>query len=1318
MGLSSLSHAAGRPLAAPGHAVLSSAPAATAGTAAVCAPARAGARCRARAVAQALSGAGCGGASGTATTTATTSAAFTVAGPLRAPALAPCLAPYTVARHNGAGARRPALLLPPLPAAAPAAPAAAANALSAVPVATVDEVANAEVRMSTTAERAAASCALGPAVAARMQADCVRAVRSWCKMGYGDPLVVHVDHQHVSSTSNPGLLTSAAVTFAGPDGRRHAAVAIMAAFRCPPPTANDIRNGSHNDRNRASGGAVSSPSRTGSSGNGSGGGGSSSVVVPGSSAPSLDPLPGLSLHWGCCQGPGQRWNHPGPGWHTQPGVSYDAGKGAWQTPMAVRQALPLDGHPLTSSPTTAGGGTADGAGGAGGGSADGAAAAVPGEAAACREWAAAYSAVLQLPWEGPIKAGGICLVLKTARNQWFKARTLPAAGSGSSSSGGGGADVDFWVSTSGLSLVAQGTPLLPDVFRMTHNDSLPAVARVEERQRAEQEAVGEAEGRKEKEGGGSGKGGSAMSSGDGTDQAAALDPATPPQPDLLAAAAAFLPPPRHGDSLLRPADKFPLPHGAAAAGPGAPRPPVCGWMVDHIAQREPGAERSLMHRYNAGSELVQMAGGSGEAEAALAALTAWLRLSAARLLVWNRNYNVKPREISTAQGRLASLLAALGAARGPSAPGGRGSAGVGALVRVALAAVGRGGGGEVGQRIRDEILAIQQRNGCKGGMMEEWHQKLHNNTSPDDVVICRALLDYIAAGLDITAYWRTLAAAGISAQRLAGFDRPITSEPRFSGQQAAGLQRDLAAYLQTLQAVHGGDDLRSAVNAVLGYSATDMKGKHITVPPLSQVATPALATHLRALLALQQHLLSPAGRGGKAGAAGAGAGAAGAGGAGASGAGAGAGAAGASSFVMGGAAGDGRATTFAKGPAAATAAAAGVGAGAGSLPRPADVSSLSGLAGAVRLMEMCVEARHLIKPCLDGGEAACGGRLVDVVFLDLALDSALRTAIEAHIADIKKAVSDGTAIHIAASASAAKAAAATGGGTPLAAAAAASSSSRPVPGAYAASAALGQALEVVRLAAENAALSCVPNDDLVHSNKWLRLLVAQDDPRDAKDRMLQALAICDRLKRSLAEHSGTLMALLQPPADTLAARLGIAQAAVGGIGEEVVRGSSSAPLAQLLACLEPALRRATGGGVWQVVSRGGDRPVVAGRLRLVPRLEAVQHEVMAEPTVLLVEGLTGAEEIPEGCVAVLVGSAAEGGGSSVPDVLSHSAVRARNMGVLLAGCHCAQTVARISEAAGSRVMLRLEGADVQVSFSSGSRSGASSASSSRSSSRQ
>ena len=123
------------------------------------------------------------------------------------------------------------------------------------------------------------------------------------------------------------------------------------------------------------------------------------------------------------------------------------------------------------------------------------------------------------------------------------------------------------------------------------------------------------------------------------------------------------------------------------------------------------------------------------AEAALAVYAVWLRLTAARLLEWNHNYNVKPREISAAQTRLTAGLTQMWL----SHPWTRG------LVAVALSAVGRGGDGDMGQRIRDEILAIQSKNGTKGGMMEQWHQKLHNNTSPDDVVICAALLAYIDA---------------------------------------------------------------------------------------------------------------------------------------------------------------------------------------------------------------------------------------------------------------------------------------------------------------------------------------------------------------------------------------------------------------------------------------------------------------------------------------------------------------------------------------------------------------------------------------------
>lgn len=42
-------------------------------------------------------------------------------------------------------------------------------------------------------------------------------------------------------------------------------------------------------------------------------------------------------------------------------------------------------------------------------------------------------------------------------------------------------------------------------------------------------------------------------------------------------------------------------------------------------------------------------------------------------------------------------------------------------------------------------------------------------------------------------------------------------------------------------------------------------------------------------------------------------------------------------------------------------------------------------------------------------------------------------------------------------------------------------------------------LEVLRLLVENGALSAVPNDDLVYSIRWLRLLIAQDGERAAGD---------------------------------------------------------------------------------------------------------------------------------------------------------------------------------------------------------------------------
>jgi len=123
------------------------------------------------------------------------------------------------------------------------------------------------------------------------------------------------------------------------------------------------------------------------------------------------------------------------------------------------------------------------------------------------------------------------------------------------------------------------------------------------------------------------------------------------------------------------------------------------------------------------------------------------------------------REISAAQDRLTELLQWMYRDQPENRE----------IIRLIMSTVGRGGEGDVGQRIRDEILVIQvtaqkaklmvfchlieafvalllhgvkfsdllqihgmqRNNDCAGGMMEEWHQKLHNNTSPDDVVICQ-----------------------------------------------------------------------------------------------------------------------------------------------------------------------------------------------------------------------------------------------------------------------------------------------------------------------------------------------------------------------------------------------------------------------------------------------------------------------------------------------------------------------------------------------------------------------------------------------------
>jgi alpha-glucan,water dikinase len=233
-------------------------------------------------------------------------------------------------------------------------------------------------------------------------------------------------------------------------------------------------------------------------------------------------------------------------------------------------------------------------------------------------------------------------------------------------------------------------------------------------------------------------------------------------------------------------------------------------IAAEIIQKETsGNSWTLMHRYNLCHELLDRVRGSKEG---LALLFVWMRFSALRQLDWQRNYNTKPRELSHAQQRLTSRLAQLYTEE----PAQR------ELVRLMLTTMGHGG---EGQRIRDEILEIMHRYGIKEVseiFMEQWHQKMHNNTTPDDIVICEAYLAFLRSDGHLGTFYRTLDTGGVTRQRLESFERPITAKPGYYGDKRDAMIRDFEHFLGTLKSVHSATDLGICIQAARRHFDDDM----------------------------------------------------------------------------------------------------------------------------------------------------------------------------------------------------------------------------------------------------------------------------------------------------------------------------------------------------------------------------------------------------------------------------------------------------------------------------------------------------------------
>lgn len=485
--------------------------------------------------------------------------------------------------------------------------------------------------------------------------------------------------------------------------------------------------------------------------------------------------------------------------------------------------------------------------------------------------------------------------------------------------------------------------------------------------------------------------------------------------------------------------------------------PTARNLADEIIGAETGKQSwTLMHRFNLCLRLLE--GVENDLES-LALLFVWLRYSAIRQLDWQRRYNTKPRELAHAQARLTLQLADIYR----RFPGSR------FWIRSTLGTLGRGGDG---QRVRDEILHIMHRHHiaeAHGTFLEQWHQKLHNNTTPDDVVICEAYLTFLHSGGDVTQFYQKLEAGGVSRDRLRRLERPIETDPQFYAEKKDGLSHDFEQFLRVLKSVHSGADLDSAIGAARGLLDSTRNQQ------------------LDRLLALWHE----------------------------------------------------------------------------EAPILEQVRATTDLREALHEQIASAGEEHVVR---------------ELVYLDLALEQALRLSIEQQVSS---RLDDETVFSLA------------------------------------------------QLLLRNLSLS-VHWEELQYCRRHLEKVLAMQ--RQGKDWALQAKAVSERLSATLAQWSKDLYRCLQPKAEFLGQAIGAEAWTIALFSEEIIRGSFGFALDQALKEMSTALRKRAGLGAWEIIC-----PVraVEGRMQFVESLLDIQGQSFLESRIIIAGTVTGEEEIPEKVRAII-----------------------------------------------------------------------------------
>lgn len=188
------------------------------------------------------------------------------------------------------------------------------------------------------------------------------------------------------------------------------------------------------------------------------------------------------------------------------------------------------------------------------------------------------------------------------------------------------------------------------------------------------------------------------------------------------------------------------------------------------------------------------------------------------------------------------------------------------------------------------------------------------------------------------------------------------------------------------------------------------------------------------------------------------------------------------------------------------------------------------------------------------------------------------------------------------------------------------------------------------------------------SYSWLELKYIKDDYNIlvkmlskslTEDNARKVKSVIDRIKFALGEVNDTYHDVMQAKGELFGKGFNVDEYAMTLFAEEILRGTLFFSASMIMKKIDPIIRKCANLGDWLIISQGrshGSR----GYIEVVKNLQDVMHKVYDRRTILLVEKISGEEEVPSNVQAIVVLNS-----SDYPDVLAHVSVRARNLKVLL-----------------------------------------------------